>query len=204
MKRTHTDDLQNKNKRFSYPSPDGLKKMNSNMAPGGPSPGPPGGPSSSPYSYGYQGSMNWVDPRMDPRNQNMNMFNSQWNGGSHSHTQPPQHQQNYSAIYNPLQPPPPPLPLDRPPLDAPPPPPTSRPPPPLNHMLHNLNPSLRRPPLNNNIRGRRPPMNNLMPGPSGYVSFIHFIFNFDLNALAMQLARKKRKNSTSDLFDHFF
>lgn len=154
MKRTHPDDTQNKNKRFSY-SADGTKKMNQNM---------PTGHATSPY-YSYQPSMSWVDPRMDPRGHgNMGMYNPQWNGGSPS-PQP----QNYSPIYNPMQPPPPPLPLERPPIDTPP------PPPPHNqhnqhnpHMQQNPNGPPRRPPMNNNMR-RRPPMNNLMPGPSGYV-----------------------------------
>lgn len=144
MKRAHTDDQQNKNKRFSYQSNDSVKKPNISASTG-PSPS---------YGYAYQSSMNWVDPRMDPRNHgNIGMYN-QWNGG----TPPPQ---NFpAAVYNPMQPPPPPLPLERPPHDAPPPPPPHS----MNNMGHisqNQNGPMRRPPMNPNMRRR--PGN----GPSG-------------------------------------
>lgn len=144
MKRTHTDDQQNKNKRFSYPSTDNVKKPN--MSP------------SASYGYSYQTSMNWVDPRNDPRNQHgtLGLYN-QWNSNTAAGSQsfPP-------AVYNPMQPPPPPLPMERPP-DAPPPPPPHG----LGNMAHMGQSGLmRRPQMSPNMR-RRPPMGSGMPGPSG-------------------------------------
>lgn len=169
MKRSLPDDQQNKNKRFSYNTTnnDGDKK---------PSMSPSPRPSMAGYQT-YQSSMNWIDPRIDPRNHgNLAMFN-QWNGGS------PQSGQGFPpAVYNPLQPPPPPLPLDRPPMgtsmyptivswfagtsfvssvDTPP------PPPPHGMGMAHLSSSpngMRRPIMNPNMR-RRPPMGNGMPGP---------------------------------------
>lgn len=131
MKR-HGDDLANKNKRFSF--------SNDSRPP------PQQSPQSSSY-YSYSSPM-WVDPRTDPKNHpNMNMFQPQsmmmsWSNPANA------------AIYNPLQPPPP-LPLERPPLDTPP------PPPPHNHSM----PPRRNLSLNNNMR-RRPP-NSLRPDQQG-------------------------------------
>lgn len=146
MKRAHSDDNSNKNKRFAY-SVDASKKMNQNMSTGH---------GTSSY-YSYPPSMSWGDPRMDPRS-NMNMYGQQW--GSNTSGSP---QQNFSPIYNPMQPPPPPLPLERPPVDTPPPPPphvqTNA------HMLHNSqNLNQQRRQMNNNMR-RRLPM-GASPGPS--------------------------------------
>lgn len=148
MKRNHNDDLQNKNKRFSFPND---------------RPPPSMQPSHSPGSnfYSYQPPMQWVDPRSDHQNRaNMNIYPHQnmmmqWNGGPPN--QPPPN--SFPQMFNPMQPPPP-LPPDRPPNDAPPPPPPHgqmgqmqrRPPP-------NLNNNMRRKPL----MGPMGPMNQMRP-----------------------------------------
>lgn len=99
MKRNHSDDIGNKNKRFSFPNDR-----------------PPPGPSSNPYGgYAYQPPppMNWGDPRNQHKEHtNIGMYSQpppmmQWNNASPSPN---------NIIYNPLQPPPPPLPLERPPM----------------------------------------------------------------------------------------
>lgn len=126
MKR-HGDDMANKNKRFSFSSDN--------------RPPPQHSPQSGSY-YSYSSPM-WVDPRTDPKNHpNMNMFqpqnmmHMQWNNPASA------------AIYNPLQPPPP-LPLDRPPLDTvPPPPPNNQMQPRRSMNMNNMNNNMRRRPTN--------------------------------------------------------
>lgn len=95
MKR-HSDETLTGSKRFRSPfTPE------RSLPP--PSPSPSQASTSSYGSYSYQSQM-WVDPRSDPKNHaNMNMF------------QQPNMMMWNNTLYNPMQPPPP-LPLERPPV----------------------------------------------------------------------------------------
>lgn len=102
MKR-HSDETVAGSKRFRSPFTPERSTFTPERSLPPPSPSPSQASTSSYGSYSYQSQM-WVDPRSDPKNHaNMNMFQPQnmmmWN----------------NTLYNPMQPPPP-LPLERPPV----------------------------------------------------------------------------------------